>query len=103
MNFVFRDFSGELLTFNDYMVGPDDLSEMIFLGAIKQNTKAMPLLLFLVPPSPLEDMDDIDIVDNIYYLTVKDFLESYCTNWLVENVYNDRWRSYERQYSMDVS
>ena len=103
MNFMFCDFSGELLTFNDYMVGPDDLSEMIFLGAIKQNTKAMPLLLFLVPPSPLEDMEDIDIVDNIYYLTVKDFLESYCTNWLVENVYNDHWRSYERQYSMDVS
>ena len=87
-----------ILKINNYMVKDDNATAMVFLGAMAWDRAIPPLLIFVLPPKSIKEMDVHDVIDHVYWLNMKDFLEKYVTDWLVENIYNDKYVKYEAQW-----
>ncbi len=70
------------------MVPDDDTNrDMIFLGAVVKanDLRSHPILVFVYTPTPLEHFKVDDIPDYVCYVSVKDFIEKYASDWLVES------------------
>lgn len=98
MSFNQHMSAGMIVNINEYMVKDDDATAMVFLGAMAWDVASQPLLIFALPTKPLKEMDVKSVIDHVYWLSVKDFLEKYATNWLVSHIYNDKYQEFEAVY-----
>lgn len=97
--------AGEVVKINEYMVGAKDEKGMVFLGAIKTLKGKKHYLLFLYTPTPVSKVDVKEICDHIYCVRSDECCEKYISDWLVENVYDNKfYTSYKRDVmNSDVS
>lgn len=86
-----------------YMVPDDETNrKMIFMGAVamKNDSKKSPFLVFLYPPAELAELPIDQVTDNIIYCTVEE-LSKYATDWLCDNIYNNRVETYDPEFQAD--